>query len=236
MAITLVASISAGSAAGNDITSGAIDLSAANFIAAWLAWKAIGSGNDNITDSQGNTYVRQTPSSNGSDISLRHDYVASPSVSASHTVTGDVTPTGTSIPSVGMAGFSGVHATPADGENGSNGTTNSINTGSVTPSQNGSLIIASVGVDRDPVSVGVNNGFTLFAVNSGSVAFSSGNHQAIHVAYLIQAVAASVSCTFALGTFANVAARISVYKPAAVAAIVARSIQARQAVKRASTY
>lgn len=220
MAITFVNSVSAGAGAGGgDITTAADDMSAADFLVAGLAWKAVGGGADDILDSQSNTYTKLTPRSSGSDVSVRIDYKAAPSVSATHTFTGDVTPTGTSMPSVFGAGFSGVlQVAPFDTgkESGANATAQSISAGTITPSVDGALLIALLGVDRAAgAPVTVNNGFTLME----SVVFVTAQHQELHAAYLIQTTAAAISCTFSWPNFANVASVIAAFKPAAGATI-----------------
>lgn len=212
MAIALVGKVSAGSAAGGDITTGAVNLTGADFLVTGDSYKIGGSGDKDSKDNQGNgTFTALTESSSGTDCTARVSYKAAPVVGASHTFTLDVSSSVT-LPSIAGLGFSGVlQVNPFDVQNGATATAQSVATGSVTPTEAGSLLIAVLVVDRAVTGVGIGSGFTL----AESVAFVTSQHLALYVAYLIHTTGA-INPTWSWTTFANVAARIAVFKPAAV--------------------
>src|SRR6185503_6438149 len=118
MAIALVASVAAGSADSNAITTGAVDTSGANLIV--ISAATFGTADGVPTDSKGNTYSPLTSSTVSSEYN-RLWYCSSPVVGTNHTFTLSV-PGG--YPAIAVMAFSGAKtsASPVDQENGATAT------------------------------------------------------------------------------------------------------------------
>jgi hypothetical protein len=103
----------------------------------------------------------------------------------------------------GVLAFSGAHATPFDMENGAVAT----QPGSVTPSQNDSLIITAVRAAAGSTPT-IDSGFTEFALgNVGGVHIPGG------IAYLIQSTAAAVNPTWTVSGGSGIQSVIAAFKP-----------------------
>jgi hypothetical protein len=112
-----------------------------------------------------------------------------------------------------MACFSGAHATaPFDVQNGATTAgAATLATGSVTPSQDNSLIVAGLGFNVSSAGPTINSSFT----RSSWVNFGSGNNYGSAEAYLVQTTAGAVNPTWTKGNTEAAAATIAVFKPAA---------------------
>lgn len=213
MAIALVASVSNRALTpGDDITSDAIDTTGANLLV-FVANKALTSVT--ISDSKGNTWTPRTAKTltGGSTEQTQIHYCAPTSVGSGHTftVTSD---TSGSYSSVTVLAFSGAHATPYDTESAGatdvGGTT--IQPGSLTPSADGAVIVASAVQNGTMTnSFTVDGGFTE-AADSQYNNFSVG----ASVAYLIQTSAAAANPTFTfVDSSSGMAAVMAAFKAAA---------------------
>ena len=200
----LISSVSAGSAAGNTITTGSIDTTGANFLVLTMGYLA-GTA-PTISDSKGNTWSALTASSNTSS-ATRIFYVANPTVGTGHTFTATVTG---GYPAIAAMAFSGVKtSSPFDAENGagSSGGT-SIATGSITPSENGELLVTGLGTIGTSGGEAIDNSFTI----QESVTFVGGQHSGLFVAWKVQSTAAAINPTWSWTTFGNITTRIASFK------------------------
>jgi hypothetical protein len=147
-------------------TSGARNTIGANLIEVSVKWYNGVTADVTVSDSEGNTWVPLTKYSNAtSSESVRKWYCLSPTTSATHTFT--VTGTATYCV-INVHSFSGVASFHS--EAGSNGTGSTAQAGSVTPSANGAVIIASINGDST-TSFAIDSGFS----EQGSV-YGGGNN------------------------------------------------------------
>jgi len=158
-----------------------------------------------FTDSKSNTWNALTLRTTGAAW-IRLYWSLLTSVGASHTVTAN----GSSIfGSVWFGAYSGSDlSSPFDVQNGNLSGGTSISTNSVTPSMNGSLLIAACSLTGAAAALGVTNSFTML----DQVSFTGGSHEGYGVAELIQTTAASVDTTFSTVP-TNQAAVIASFKP-----------------------
>jgi hypothetical protein len=153
-----------------------------------VAWS--GAGGATITDSSGNTsYLSSTTYSNTS-VNTKLLYKVNPSTTASMTFT----VTAANVSAVVLVCTGSTIPTPAlDQSNGSNTNGTSVNTGNITPTFNGELVVASGATGTSSTgSPGTIAGWTLI-----HVPFAAGVSQGIAVYYQVQTAAATTSITFA---------------------------------------
>lgn len=208
MAIALVA-MSAVARATTDPTSAAIDTIGANLLIGTKTEHGSATPGT-FSDDLGNTWNPLTVQDSGAGgIRIQMFWSIPTSVGSSHTVAN----TGTSVlGTVSLSAFSGAHATaPYDSpqENGAlNGSTSALQTGNVTPSQNGSLIFTGFGFDVASGGVSINLGFSTPVTTEPSGAERGGS-----IAYLIQGTAAGVNPTWSTVNLVGAGAVIAVFKP-----------------------
>lgn len=156
------------------------------------------------TDSNGNTWLPLTEQGSGVDIRLF--YVPNPTVGVGQTFS-----ISSVVPSLAIMAFSGAKISgPFDVENGSQaGAGTTIQTGSVTPSENDELIIAACSHQGD--AIGIDSGFTLQV----QIPLLGGVGLGIDFAFLIQTTAGAVNPTFTLAASDNHEAAIATFKAAA---------------------
>ncbi len=205
-AITLVAhTIKQGNQTGSG-TSPAIDTTGANLIVISVT-DDTGTNTGTPTDSKSNTWTHLTFNTNGG-VSTQLWYSLNPTVGSGHTF---ASANNNLFGSITVAAFSGAAASsPFDVENGSNtASASSLQTGSVTPSQDNSLVIYSTG-DAWTGTLTANIGtVTDFGGLIGGNSFANG------MAYQIQTTATAVNPTFSwTGGAARAEASIAVFKPA----------------------
>lgn len=201
MAFTLISNTSAGSSNTTDVTTGAIDTTGANILI------AVATSNSVVTDSKSNTWtkltVRNDTGGHGNECAIY--YAKNPTVGSGHTFTA----TG-GFPSIAVASFSGADTTsPFDQENGtgSAGSVTSIQTGSVTPTQNNELLIAGLTFDVSNTP-SINSSFTI----TNTTDYSGGNHYGVSMAYKIQTSLSAENPTWSWGAGAFVATAIATFK------------------------
>jgi hypothetical protein len=158
-----------------------------------------------LSDSKGNTWTGLTLKTTG-NAGSRIFYCAPTSVGSGHTFTVN----SSNAFAFGVQAWSGANASPFDIENGATASgVTSIQSGSVTPTNANSLIVAA-GSPTDNTSLyGVDSGFTATA----TVPFVGGTNEGLLMAYLKQNAAAAVNPTFSWTTSAAAAATIAVFKP-----------------------
>lgn len=186
MAITVVGSISAGSADTHTITSGTLNTSTSTALIAAVIGYIPGGGNGTgiFSDSKSNTWAPRTAQST-SDIALRFfDAVSSPTVGSGHTFT----VTGTAIyASEAVLAIAGSGA--FDQQNGATATNVSVlSTGSVTPGEDNEIVIAVIATRNNAGTFSIDNGFTI-----AQQLDNDGNRFAIGMAYKIQTTATAVN-------------------------------------------
>jgi hypothetical protein len=190
-AAKLVAHTSALTSNHQTVTTSALNTNGANFILVAAA-AVIHAGT--VTDSNRNTWTALPPNGlagNGAGMHLFYCY--NPIVSSAQTFT--YSDPGIVYPSIAVAAFSGVAANPFDVQNGSyvfsgSGT---VQTGSITPTQDGELIISAIG-DQSNSADSINNSFNIIEHQN------YGNGFGISLAYLIQGAAAPINPSWTMGT------------------------------------
>lgn len=175
------ASVSGGT---TSVVTSAFDSTGATLITVW-----IGSldGTPTVTDNQGNTYTLGTNSNSGT-FHGRFAHCVSPTTSATHTVT----VASSQDPSIIVAWFdaTGAFDTQSTPNTGSSVTT--LSPGSVTPSADGALVLASLMHYRDAgaiTSLSIGSSYTII-VNVDSV---SATRVGVALAYLIQGTAGAIN-------------------------------------------
>jgi len=166
-----------------------------------------------VSDSKGNTWTPLTESVNG-DNAARIYYALNPTVGTGHTFT----VSGTAVyPTFIAHGFAGAALSSAfDAENGTTASSvTSVQPGSITPAENGEVIIANMALNTAPGGAGVsiNSGFTI----GGFRDYSAGVNIAGYGAYFIQTTAAAINPTWSWTDSGFPAVRIASFKAAAVA-------------------
>lgn len=200
--IALLVHAVAGSTNTSTATTPAVDTTGATLIVVTIGIAAA-QGNT-IADSAGNTYTARTQK-NGAAGGSRIWYVASPTNSATLTVT--VTSV---VSSIEMTAWSGTATSSPFDVEGAGGTGNTtVQPGSVTPSQNNSLIITGIG-STNTNTFTIDSSFTISDQFGGSgTAVPSGQ------AYLIQGTAAAVNPTWTASLGFELVSTIAVFKPGA---------------------
>jgi hypothetical protein len=209
MAIALVTRTIKAAAVNTGVTTDAVDTTGANLIVLYVAHYGSGAVTLSLSDSKGNTWTALTEHASSNQHSLGY-YCLGPTVGTGHTFT-VTTPGGVTdiYPVLAAHAFSGAAASAVlDTQTGATtaGAT-SLQPGSVTPSLDGSLVVAGIAPGAG-TGITINAGFSAVSadVNSG-VSVSGG------AAYLIQTSAAAVNPTWSWTTSSEGAASIAVFKP-----------------------
>ena len=212
MAIALVQSVWKGSTGGATVTTDAADFTGCDLIV--VGHTSFSPNTENtLSDSQGNTWTALTVQQSDA-VRFHLYYAAAPSVSSTQTFS--LSSVTSSFPALAVVGFSGTHASPFDVSNGAVDNTgdNSMQPGSVTPSQNDSLVVTGIGCGTSTVPT-MDGGFTVEEAS----ATVGGNHFGIGLAYLIQTSAAAANPTWSYtATAGGQGSTIAVFKPAVAAA------------------
>lgn len=202
-AFTLIAS---GSGVGDpNATTSAIDTTGADLLIVAFSYYNAGGAVATMSDSKSNTWTALT-NRPGGFATTRIYYCRGGTVGSGHTFT--LTGNGGGQAAIGMMAWSGSNATPFDVQNGGTSTgSTSVQPGSVTPSQNNSLIVASHSA-LNGTSLGIDSGFTMQVnINKG------GSNYPLSFSYLKQNTAAAVNPTISWTTAADATAAIAVFKP-----------------------
>lgn len=209
MAYSLIANTGTGSVDGNTVTTAGINTTGANLLVVVLS--DFDDGTTTLQDSRTNTWTGLTARRAADGTRVRIYYVASPSVGAAHTFTA-TKDTNQTFPGLCVAAFSGGHTAPFDQQNG--GTTagaTTLQTGSVTPSENNELLIAGISFfSSDPATI--NSAFNI--ANALDVDDFGGGSMGCALAYQIQTTATARNPTWTILTSAAAAA-IATFKESA---------------------
>lgn len=194
---------------GGTYTSGTIDITGASLVIIGVADYS-GNAASVLSDSSGNTgWTQTTVSTNSGQNRTSFYYKSAPTTSASYSVT----LTGIGIfGSCCVAAYSGTNATPFDTDNGasfSGAGASGVQTGSVTPSVNNSLIISIYGGTAASSSAAVNSGLTIM----DQVPYAIGQNYGTAMADLVQGAASPINPTWTWTGTEDVAVRIAVFKP-----------------------
>lgn len=199
--ITFIDHVVAGSPNGDTFTTGSINTTGATLIViAVSSYSAAGA--PTISDSKGNTWTALTAKVNATAaVRTQLYYCYSPTGGSGHTFTA----TGFGYASIHAFAFSGTTGT-FDVENGTTGGTSPQSAGAITPALNGEVIIAALG-ENSLSSASVTSGFTNY-----DIAYASGQHFALSMAYYIQPAAGSQDCTFTWSGGGNGSVVIAAFK------------------------
>lgn len=212
MAIAFVTS-SAPAFANSTATTSAINSTGSNLIVIWIGvWKSSQAApNVPVSDSKGNTWIALNGSGN-SNTDGCFFYCLNPVVGTGHTftVTNTVNANWACICAMAFSGAGSVDTPQSTSVSASLAT--SLATGSVTPNQSNSLVVA--GLQYYDYA----NSLTVPTINSGftRVGYLNLNSQApdLCVGYLIQSASASVNPTFNFGsTSPKATSAIAVFSP-----------------------
>jgi hypothetical protein len=193
VAIALIAASSAVAQADDNPTTAALDTTGANLLVIVATNHTSGSAPSGVSDSKGNNV--------GSNVGSGHTF----------TLGGTFV-----LGAVAALAFSGAHATaPFDVEAAGNstGSGTTVQPGSVTPSQDDSLIIQAVGIATDGTgSLSIDGGYaTAVWVGSGANTANRG----MGFSYLIQTTAAATNPTWTNNANNSMTAVAAAFKPAA---------------------
>ncbi len=192
--------------ANNAITTPPVNTTGSDLLIVSGSWYSnIGSS---VSDSKSNTWYSLTAQQTSPIALINRLFYASSAISGTgHTATLSGV---SNFGSIGFQAWSGISPAPFDVENGSLNNTSgltSIQTGSVTPSQNNCLIVASI-VFESGGTLSIDSGFTL--TRYGDPSGERGG-----IAYLIQDTAAAVNPTWSISSNFGpygAAATIAVFK------------------------
>lgn len=197
--------ISGGSGGGS---SGSVDTTGADLIIIHVSQYTV-PATITPSDSKGNTWTGLTVQAGGTENKSRLWYCINPTVGTGHTFTA----TGSNTFSCAqVAWFSGAAAAGFDQQNGAVavGTATTLQTGSVTPSQNDELVVTGLSADRGN-TLSINASFTI----TNQYPYSAGSREAGALAYLIQTTAGAVNPTWTTDVSApDMAATIATFKAA----------------------
>jgi hypothetical protein len=207
MAIALVSNIDAKPGA-NGGTTGSINTTGANLlivaVAAYQAQTATPS------DNKSNTWTALTGRVNGTnEIWIRIFYCVNPTVGSGHTVTFSAT---SSFPVIMFSAFSGAGAYDKESGGGSSGNVTSIQTGSLTPTENNSLLYTALCTGVTATGYGINSSFSVVDSELGQGAVNMG----AACGRKIQTTAGAENPTWSWTTTNSAAVAMAVFKAAAV--------------------
>lgn len=164
----------------------------------------------NLTDSKGNTWTQLTAYEDTvTNCAAVIYYCENPTVGTGHTFS-----TTSHFCGLTVLGVTGEDTTSYDVSNGAfgfQGGGSTFQPGSVTPSQNGSLIVTSVYQAAGLPAPTIPSGYTTIAVWAVGTAFPGG------CGYKIQTTAAAENPSWGVNAGGNCAANIAVFKPVAAA-------------------
>jgi hypothetical protein len=215
MAFSLIGTPVSARSATSPATTPTYDTTGADLLVAIVAHNTAAGGTPAVSDNKtGNTWNALTPYDSGGSLMYIRIYWCSPvDVGSGHTVTFSTGGT-FAYASVWFTAWSGAHASPFNKENGATtNATTSLQTGSVTPDQDNSLVIAALSFANITITPTISGGG--FSTVEGTTSGSPDNTaNRASWAYVVQAAAAASGPTFDWGaTSAAAAATIAVFKP-----------------------
>jgi hypothetical protein len=206
MAIALVINTIKSSPDAGEITTDAIDTTGANFlIAALCDYMGVAAGS--VTDSKGNTWAGLTEVTTANLPRIRFFVCANATVGSGHTFTAENGGSNSS-PCIVVAAFSGVKtSSPTDQQNGafSPNQETSLQTGSVTPTEDNELVVAAL--CHTGTGATINSSMTITDDADADLNDAFGGA----MAYIVQTTAGAINPTFSFAA-GNPAAVIATFK------------------------
>lgn len=199
MAISLVAHVAAGSSnGGSSVTTSSIDTTGATLLVVVVSYNYLAS--PTVTDNKSNTYTGLTAQV-GNDNACRIFICAAPTVGTGHTFSASGS---SSFPTICVGAFSGITGTTADQQNGTTSVTGGTGvshstTGSITPAQNGELVIVAVGTSNSTFLPTVVSGDGGILAKTDSVSLVGSQHYSGAMFQGAQSVAATINPDIAFG-------------------------------------
>lgn len=205
----VIASVSIVPGSGSNVTSSGIDTTGAKSI--FVVVGKLGSRVTYFTDSNSNTWTACTDYGNDFEAEVTILYCRNPTVGAGHTFTGGHGFDPTAYSSFVVVAFSEeLEASPLDQQNGAraaSGTT--LAAGSVTPSQNGELVIAAMSEQPVGATLTIDSGYSIVLQETAQ----SGNSFGAALAWKLQTTAAATNPTWTCSSSAGtLAASIATFK------------------------
>lgn len=192
MAITLIAHIGVGTGSNGGTTS-SINTTGANLIVVIVAYGG-GLPSISVSDNKSNTYTARTSylvAGSNNAVQLFDSVGATTGSGHTFTVSG-----GGGFESIYVEAFSGAASSSTfetqTGNNNGAGATTTLQAGSITPAQNGEVLIAGLANANGSANQSINGGFTI----TDQVPLSGGNYYGGAMAYLIQTTAAPANPTW----------------------------------------
>lgn len=206
MAITRIG-VSGHAGGLNGATTAAVDTTGANFIVLAIAYNT--GATATVSDSKSNTWTALTARDAGTGADVRIFYCMAPTVGAGHTFT--VSASG-AAPAIAFDCFAGVKTSAAfDVESGAATTSvTTIAAGSITPTQDGDLIFACLGLSTAETSPTPTN-----ATATEHQVFVSGTNYGLDIGYAIQSTATAVNVSWSWSTSTQAATAVAAFKAVA---------------------
>ena len=207
--IAFIGSVEAAGGQASPQTTAAMDTTGANLLVCAVSAFA-GVAEPTVTDSKGNSWTPKTGFGSNSG-RVRLHFSVPTSVGAGHTF--EASNASDMYGTIIAMAFSGANSSPFDNENGDGNDVgvSSTQPGSLTPSQNNSLIIAACSpADQGAFPYGVDSSF----IEANEVEGVLNTIEGLIAAYLIQGSAAAVNPTFSWTNNVNPGAAIAAFKPA----------------------
>lgn len=211
MAYALVTNTIATGGANSETTSGINTTGASLIVVGVTSWE--GSTIGAVTDSRSNTWNALTAQAVAGDPRTQLFYSINPTVGAAHTFTYTATDY---VGAITVAAFSGADlSAPFDQENGaSSESMSSLQTGSITPTENNELVVTATNHNQASGTFTINSSMTI--TNQTPAA---GANYGTALAYIIQTTAAAINPTWTFGGGSqNSAVVIASFKATAVVA------------------
>ena len=209
--MSLVANTFKQSSDTNAVTTDAIDTTGATLLVVAISGTSA-AGTRTLTDSKSNTWTQGAQSNNAfSQIVIF--YATNPSsVGSGHTFTAGAAGT---YPMAMVLAFSGTDTSQArDQQNSAGATSTTLQPGSVTPGQNGEVLVTALnGGFNGATTYSIDSGFTL----TDQAGFLGGKAYGGAIAYLIQGTAAAINPTWTSGISDLLNAGIDTFISTAVA-------------------
>jgi len=190
---TLVSSVTIASPNGGSTTTAAIDTTGADLLVVVCPHYQSGV-EPTITDSKGNTWTNRTSAPASSSMRCRISYTIPSSVGTGHTFTATH---GASYQDMFVYAFSSGGGTPAFGSdaNTSGASVSSLAASSITPSEDGALLITGFAFGTAAMTSSIDTGYTA----ATEFDYTSGQHVGGNAAYFVQGTAAAISPTWTFG-------------------------------------
>jgi len=198
-----------GTGGANSATTSGVDTTGATLLVVAVSIYTGGSATT-VSDSKSNTWTKLTSYSATTNSRITIYYSVNPTVGSAHTFTADGT---SNYPGILMTAFDGVvDASPFDLENGFGRTTSgsTVQTGSITPSEDNELIITALANDTTVATATADEGMTLIQWLN----WQSATNMGVGMSYKVQTTATAINPTWTGSANSNFATAIACFKSA----------------------